>query len=133
MGKPILIIFFLLAIVGGVFIGGAESVSQQIEKYTEDNYKQDPVNHEKYTFMNAVYCNWTAKYTRALELLDKYDQRYVLDENREKSIFLRAKTYDNMIDGRKAKGEYKKYMDEFPEGKHFEKARERYNDLKTYT
>jgi hypothetical protein len=130
--KPLIIIFCIIAFTAAYIVGGAVTISKKIEQYTEDNYKADPVQYEKYTFMNAVYCEMTAKYDRALELLDKYDQRFVKEENKEKSQFLRAKTYDNMLDARTAKGAYKKYIDDFPEGKNFKKAMERYEDLKTY-
>jgi hypothetical protein len=131
--KPLIIIFLIIMGTAGYLIGGSKSVSINIENFIEEKYKDDPVNYEKYTFMNAVYCNWTAKYDRALEILDKYDLRFELEENKEKSQFLRATTYDNMLSARKARAEYQKYMENFPKGKNFEKARERYLDLKTYT
>jgi hypothetical protein len=131
--KPLIIIFAIIAFTAAYIVGGAVTISKKIEQYTEDNYKADPVQYEKYTFINATYCFWTAKYERTLELLDKYDQRFVKEENKEKAQFLRARTYDSMLEARRAKDEYKKYMDDFPEGKNFKKADERYEDLKTYS
>ena len=131
--KPLIALIVILILTAAYVVGGADSISKKIEQYTDEHYKKDSVEYEKYTFMNATYCNWTAKYDRALEVLDKYDLLFVKDENREKSEFLRAKTYDDKIEARKAKDGYKKYIDDFPEGKHIEKARERYDDLKTYT
>lgn len=133
MGLKQLIIIFLIIIFGAAYIiGGSEGISKKIEQFTEDKYKTDPEQFEKYTFMNVTYCDWTAKYTRALELLDKYDLRFDKDQHREKSYYIRAKIHDHNLDVRKAKDAYKKYMDEFPEGKNFEKVRERYEEIKNY-
>lgn len=130
--KPLIIILLVLALIATYGIGGAETVSKKIEQYTDEKFKSDAEQYEKYTFINATYCNWTAKYTRTLELLDKYDVRFEKEQYREKSQYLRAQTVDAMLNERGAKDEYKKYIDEFPEGKNFEKANERYQELKIY-
>ena len=130
--KGIAIIAVTLVALVSFLVFGADTISSKMEKYVEDNYKSDDINYEKYTFLNAYYCNLVAKYDRSLALLDKYDQRFYKDENREKSVYLRAKDFDQKLDGRPAKELYQKYMEDFPQGSHFEKAKERYLDLKTY-
>lgn len=130
--KSLIVIFVLIMFAAGYLIGGSESISKKIEQYTEEKYKGDPEQYEKFTFLNATYCNWTAKYDRTLELLDKYDQRFEKEENKEKSQFLRASAYDGKLLAKAAFDSYKKYIDDFPQGKHIEKAKERYRDLKSY-
>ena len=130
--KPLIAIFVLLILIAAYGIGGSETISKKIEQYTEDNFKSDPEKYEDYTFKNITYCDWTAKYARALELLDKYDLRFEKEQYKEKSYYMRAKVLEDNLDDRRAMEAYKKYMDEFPEGKNFEKAKQRYEDLKNY-
>lgn len=130
--KPLVALLVIVLLIAAVFVGGADNVSQKLEEYTEKNYKTDPVKFEEYTFLNARYCNMVAKYERALELLDKYDQRFYKEENVEKSLYLRADTLDRKLDARQAKILYEKYMEMFPEGEHIKRVKERQKDLKSY-
>ncbi|HRU38672.1 MAG TPA: hypothetical protein P5511_02250 [Candidatus Goldiibacteriota bacterium] len=133
MGIKQLIIIFLVIVFGASYlIGGSESISEKIEKYLDSNFKYDPENYEKYSYLNIVYMNLTAKYDRALQLIEKYEARFEKDEQKAKAQFQRASAYDRKLDGKRARAEYQKYVDLYPEGPNAKKARERINFLKFY-
>jgi hypothetical protein len=130
--KGIMVVLALVIVGGVVFVGGAETVSAKFTDYIEKNYKPDMPEYEDYTFKNAQYLNLTAKYELALGVLDKYDQRFDKEAQKEKSLFLRAVIHDGMMQSRPAKDLYERYIAEFPEGQNIKKAKERYADLKSY-
>jgi outer membrane protein assembly factor BamD (BamD/ComL family) len=133
MGFKQLIIVMLVLIFGAVYIiGGSESISKYIEKYTDDHIKDDSGRIEKIMFFNIQYCNFTAKYQRALDLIERYLLVFSREENREKAQFLKAQIVDNTLDAKLARGEYQKYLDDFPDGPNAGKAKTRLNDLKNF-
>jgi len=76
--------------------------------------------------------NMTAKYDRALVLIEKYETRFDKDEQKEKAQFQRASAYDRKLNTKRAVEEYQKYVELFPKGEKVKKAKERINDLKYY-
>jgi outer membrane protein assembly factor BamD (BamD/ComL family) len=131
--KQIVFILALLVFIGLYIVGQSDKIASKLQEYADKNYieKNIPL-HEKISYFNIEYCFWTAKYNYGLTLIDKYLERYNLEENREKVQYIKAKYYDAMLDSRKACDEYKKFFEEFPFSKKAEKAKQRYMEIKSY-
>jgi outer membrane protein assembly factor BamD (BamD/ComL family) len=130
--KALIAVFFIIMFFAAYVIGGSESVSKGIEKYTEEKLKTDPEKKEKMEFFNIQYCDFTAKYDRALELLEKYLAQYPKEQYQERAIFQKAKTLEHALKPKEARPVYQQYIEDFPEGKNIENAKERFQDLKTF-
>lgn len=131
--KQIVFIFFLLIFISLFIVGQADKVASKLQEFVDKNYIENNKSlHEKISFFNIEYCFWTAKYNYGLSLIEKYSERYNLEEQREKVQYIKAKYYDAMLDSRKASEEYKKFFDEFPFSKNAEKAKKRYMEIKSY-
>jgi outer membrane protein assembly factor BamD (BamD/ComL family) len=131
--KQLIFIFVLLVFIAAFIVGQSDKIASKLQEYADKNYieKNIPL-HEKISFFNIEYCYWTAKYEFGLALIEKYLERYNLEENREKAQYIKAKYYDAMLDSRKASEEYKKFFEEFPFSKKAEKAKQRYMEIKSY-
>lgn len=131
--KQIVFVFALLVFIAIYLVGQSDKIASKLQEYADKNYieKNIPM-HEKISFFNIEYCFWTAKYNYGLSLIEKYLERYNLEEHREKAQYIKAKFYDSMLDSRKASEEYKKFFEEFPFSKKAEKAKKRYMEIKSY-
>lgn len=131
--KQIVFIFALLVFVAIFIVGQADKIALKLQEFADKNYiEKNKDMHEKISFFNIEYCFWTAKYAFGLSLIEKYFERYNLEESREKVQYIKAKYYDAMLDSRKASEEYKKFFEEFPFSKKAEKAKQRYMEIKSY-
>jgi tetratricopeptide (TPR) repeat protein len=130
--KTLVAIFVLIMFSAAYIIGGSETVSKYIEKYTDEKLKDNPEQKEKIEFFNIKYCDFTAKYKRALELIEKYLTQYPKERNQEKALFQKAKTLENDLRPKEARTIYQKYISDFPDGKNIEKAKDKYQELKTF-
>ena len=128
--KQLVIIFVALLFIAGYGIGASEKVSVFIEDYSLKNM-QDP-QLEKVHYANIQYCYWTGKNQRTLELIEKYELRYKIFKKLENLQFLKAKAYDSMANSKKAKEEFQKYIDDYPEGEKTDKAKQRIRELGTF-
>ena len=131
--KQIVFIFALMVFIAIFIVGQADKIASKLQEFADKNYiEKNKTLHEKISFFNIEYCFWTAKYNYGLSLIEKYFERYNLEEHREKAQYIKAKYYDSMLDSRKAVEEYKKFYEEFPFSKKAEKAKQRYMEIKSY-
>lgn len=131
--KQIVLIFIFLVFVGIYLVGQSDKIASKFQEFADRNYIEKNISlHEKISFFNIKYCFWTAKYNYGLSLIEKYLERYNLEEHREKAQYIKAKFYDAMLDSRKASEEYKKFFEEFPFSKKAAKAKKRYMEIKSY-
>lgn len=125
--KQLVVIFIILFLFATYIVGGAEKISIFIEKYSEEKYQEPLI--EKIAFYNINYVYFMAKYKRTLQLIEKFINKYNRSQYLDTIFFLRAKTYDKMLEVRTAIEEYKKYIEDYPEGKHKEAAEKRRREL----
>ncbi len=125
--KQLIAIFLILLLFATYIVGGAEKISIFIEKYSEEKYQEPLI--EKIAYYNINYVYFMAKYKRTLELIDKFINKYNRSQYVERILFLKAKTYDKMLQTRTAIEEYKKYIDDYPEGKYKNAAERRCREL----
>ncbi|MCX7698672.1 MAG: hypothetical protein N2114_04315 [Candidatus Goldbacteria bacterium] len=131
--KQLVFIFALMVFIALFIVGKADKIASKIQDYIDKNFLETNKSlHEKISFFNIEYCYWTAKYNYGLSLIEKYLERYHLEEHKEKAHYMKAKYYDSMLDIRKASEEYKKFFEEFPSSKKAEKAKQRYMEIKSY-
>ncbi|MCX8094230.1 MAG: hypothetical protein N3E50_08720 [Candidatus Goldbacteria bacterium] len=131
--KQLVFIFALMVFIALFIVGKADKIASKIQEYIDKNYIETNKSlHEKISFFNIEYCYWTAKYDYGLSLIEKYLEKYNLEEHREKAQYMKAKYYDSMLNSRKASEEYKKFFEEFPFSKKAEKAKQRYMEIKSY-
>ncbi len=130
--KTLIAIFVVIMFTAAYVIGGSDTVSKEIEKYTDEKLKDNPEQKEKIEFFNIQYMDFTAKYDRALELLEKYLMLYPKEKNQEKALYQKAKTLENNLKPKLARVVYQKYIEDFPDGKNIKKAKDKYQELKTF-
>ncbi|GEM_PF-2320513 len=125
--KQLIVILLILFLFATYIVGGAENISRFIEKYSEEKYQEPLI--EKIAYYNIHYVCFMAKYKRTLELIEKFKEKYNHSQYLETIFFLRAKTYDKMLDARTAIEEYKKYLEDYPDGKYKKDAEKRRKEL----
>jgi outer membrane protein assembly factor BamD (BamD/ComL family) len=126
--KALVISLVVIFVVAAVFIGNGEMVSAKIETYAETKFQEPKI--EEYALFNMKYMYWVAKYDRVLALIEKFEEKYSRSKNVEYVQFLRAKAFDKKLEARTAVRNYELYLENWPEGQYFEKAKDRVNDLK---
>ncbi|MBP7791568.1 MAG: hypothetical protein KA120_00705 [Candidatus Goldbacteria bacterium] len=131
--KKIAFVLVLLIFIALYVVGKSDKIATKLQEFADKNYIEKNIpRHEKISFFNIEYCYWTAKYEFGLTLIEKYMERYNLEENREKAQYMKAKYYDANLNHRQASEEYKKFFEEFPFSKKAEKAKQRYMEIKSY-
>lgn len=128
--KKLIVILIILFIFATYIVGMADKISMYIEKYSEEKFQEPTI--EKIALYNMKYTYFTAKYKRTLELIEKYLNKYQFSKNAEEVYFLKAKTYDRMLEDKIARQEYKNYIDNYPDGKYKEAAERRYKELMNF-
>ncbi|MFP4465866.1 MAG: hypothetical protein ACLFP1_02330 [Candidatus Goldiibacteriota bacterium] len=131
----------VLAVVAAIFlffVVGAENVSEKFENYIQEKVTdEDEKQHLKVQNIRYVYL--AGKYERAekliKEFLDKYDRydEYSEDDPLGDRVafmhFMLGQVYDRQIRNVKAKFQYKKYIERFPNAENVEKAKKRIREI----
>ncbi|MBN2754159.1 MAG: hypothetical protein JXR81_04755 [Candidatus Goldbacteria bacterium] len=130
--KGLGIIAAILIIIAIVFVGNAEEISVKWEEKSRAELQDQAL--EEALYKNIKYVYTVGKYERTLELVEKYLEAYDIYDEYDKNEssdriddvnFFRARTFDRMIDGTKARFAYKAYMERFPNGKNYQEAKDR--------
>ncbi|MCE5300721.1 MAG: hypothetical protein LLG37_07630 [Spirochaetia bacterium] len=129
--KGILITAVIIISMGGYLIGMSDRVSDYIEKYAVEKLKEPDIRNVK--LFDIKYLEFTAKYEKAMDLTDKFMERYEDSEAPEvgDAIYLKGKILDGMLQGKPAGDMYREYIEKYPEGKYSKKAQQRINELTT--
>lgn len=130
--KWLMAILLSLIVFAAYGVGASDKVSEYIEKYTAEKLKDNPEKQEKFEFFNIQYMDFTAKYTRAIELLDKYKLKYPKEREQAKAQFLLAKILEHSLQTKAARAAYDKYIQDFPDGEKIEQAKQKYTELKNF-
>lgn len=122
--KGMLVVLVILIIFFSVFIGSAVTLSERLEEYSLQKMEEPKI--EKIYFYNIKYTYLTAKYDRALKLIETYNERYGSEREYTSEItFIKARTYDRMGDYGTAMNLYKEYKARWPEGKKIQAVKDR--------
>jgi hypothetical protein len=127
--KGMIIFGIIVVVIGGYFIIGSDKISEIVEKYSVEKIK-DP-DLEKLSYYNIRYMDFTGKYDRCLELIDKYSQRYEDDGKFIPEILLtQARILELKMQVSKARATYQKYSEKFPNGADIEEVKSKLLELK---
>lgn len=128
--KNMLIFAVLIILAAGYLIGDSIKISKYIETWSVDNLKEPDL--EKSSYLNIKYMNLIGNFDRTLELIEKYEARYMKKSaNIPELVYMTALIYEKKIEPAKVRDILKMYIETYPEQKNIEDAKTKLRDYKT--